>query len=409
MPPITRGTPTPGDATTEAEARARQILLDAEEAMRLAEEERLAEEQRLREEEEEEQHRRTESPDGGRQTPKPPIPMEEMMRVLMTAQYNMATARGPQDRAESEPIVVKDSKGISAKAPESFEGKDPSELKKFLRACRVNFLCNPHKFRNDRIKVLYAGSYLSGVAGDWFDPYTNTNDSSGTLLEDWNLFEEEITSMFGDSNLEATAEYEMEKLRMKDHHNVGTYITKFRTIAQDLDWDDNALRSAFRRGLPTRVLDAMSIMDVPRTLAGVQEAAKKVDDRHWERERERKLYSRGTKNDSDSTNKKSSSKSSPKSSRRNSDNKSSSSNHNKQSDSSKNTKFTSKKKDPSITKLLNDDGKLKADEKARRAEKGLCSYCGGNHKLEDCKRKPDKAAGKVAHTDKGKGPELGNE
>ena len=41
-----------------------------------------------------------------------------------------------------------------------------------------------------------------------------------------------------------------------------------------------------------------------------------------------------------------------------------------------------------LTQVLTKENKLTATEKARRMEKGLCSYCGGPHKLEDCHVKP---------------------
>ena len=36
-----------------------------------------------------------------------------------------------------------------------------------------------------------------------------------------------------------------------------------------------------------------------------------------------------------------------------------------------------------ISKVLS-DGKLQSDEKDRRMKAGLCLYCGGTHKLDDC-------------------------
>jgi hypothetical protein len=41
---------------------------------------------------------------------------------------------------------------------------------------------------------------------------------------------------------------------------------------------------------------------------------------------------------------------------------------------------------------------VSAAEKQRRRDKGLCGYCGGNHKYDDCslRKKKDKTQGRAA-------------
>ena len=81
------------------------------------------------------------------------------------------------------------SKGPDARAPDKFDGTSPIKLRPFLSQCRMVFLNHPHRFRNDRQKVLYAGSYLSGVAADWFEPFiTDDSGKNNQTLDDWQLF-----------------------------------------------------------------------------------------------------------------------------------------------------------------------------------------------------------------------------
>jgi hypothetical protein len=97
--------------------------------------------------------------------------------------------------------------------------------------------------------------------------------------------------MFGDSNLQRSAEFRIDALRMADHGAIALYITNFRTSAAETGWDQEALRFAFKKGLASRILDELAKMDVDPTLEALIVASKKIDDRHWERGRERKLFS----------------------------------------------------------------------------------------------------------------------
>lgn len=129
-----------------------------------------------------------------------------------------------------------------------------------------------------------------------------------------------------------------------------------------------------------------------------------MDDRHWDRERERKLYSRGLKDESESSNNKNKSSKSSKDSSKSDSNSNSDSKDQKSSSKDKSGSNAasgySNKTNPTLSKLLNSDGRLKAEEKAKRAEKGLCLYCGGaGHKVEDCTKKPNASKGNAAKVD----------
>ena len=54
--------------------------------------------------------------------------------------------------------------------PDQFNGSDPQKLCMFLVQCELNFQDRPRSFDNDRTKVIYAQSYLKGMALDWFEP-----------------------------------------------------------------------------------------------------------------------------------------------------------------------------------------------------------------------------------------------
>ena len=319
--------------------------------------------------------------------------------IKMLLRRELRQSRSPSTAPA--PVVVS-SKDANARAPDTFDGKDPSQLNRFVRACKVYFLNNPSRFLTDRSKVLYAGSYLTGLAGDWFEPYTDNTGEHDTVLDSWTTFEDSIRSMFGDPNLKATAEFKLDTMVMKDNDQVSSYITTFLTYSKQLDWDDAGKRYFFKKGLPSRILDRTAEMDFPDTLEGIMSAAKKVDDRHWAREREKKLLSRASVQsipfkkefDSPRTSKFTSitfdrSKTSGAKPYRSS----TATEYTRQSSATPSTK--DKK---NLDKVLNTEGKLTASEKARRSEKGLCNYCAGPHKIDNCPIRPQTTSARLAST-----------
>ena len=54
--------------------------------------------------------------------------------------------------------------------PDQFNSSDPHKLRTFLMQCKLNFQDCPKSFNNDCAKVIYAQSYLKGMALNWFEP-----------------------------------------------------------------------------------------------------------------------------------------------------------------------------------------------------------------------------------------------
>ena len=63
------------------------------------------------------------------------------------------------------------------KAPERFDGENPTKLRPYLQSCKLLFTKDPGMFTNDRQKVIYASSYLGGRAAQWFQPYLDSLDN----------------------------------------------------------------------------------------------------------------------------------------------------------------------------------------------------------------------------------------
>ena len=133
------------------------------------------------------------------------------------------------------------------KAPDRFDGQDSAKLCPFLQSCKLLFENDSSQFSKDRLKVVYAATYLGGEAAIWFNPYLNILDNSDPhcILNNWDAFEQQLFSMFGDPNEVRNAKLDMDRLVMKDNHKAPTYVAKFRAIQTQINWNDSALAFQF--------------------------------------------------------------------------------------------------------------------------------------------------------------------
>ncbi|KNZ49393.1 uncharacterized protein VP01_5041g2 [Puccinia sorghi] len=122
-------------------------------------------------------------------------------------------------------------------------------------SCKLLFLNDPTVFSDDRKKVLYAALYLGGRASQWFEPYLDLleNQSPSCLINNWDRFEKQLFTLFGDPNEVQNAEFELNSLSMKDNSKASTYIAQFRTLQSRVYWNDAAFAFHFRKGLPSRI------------------------------------------------------------------------------------------------------------------------------------------------------------
>jgi hypothetical protein len=161
----------------------------------------------------------------------------------------------------------------------------------------MNFLANPSRFVDEPSKVVFAGSYLSSVAQAWFEPFVFAEEGTASgLFQSFAGFEEELSRMFGDPNEVASAERKIRSLHMAEHHHAPRYVTDFRRYSALIAWNDAALVSQFRTGLPDRILDELARRDDPITdLAELQRVVLRLDNRYWERRDERTRQEKATR------------------------------------------------------------------------------------------------------------------
>ncbi|MBW0568660.1 hypothetical protein O181_108375 [Austropuccinia psidii MF-1] len=257
------------------------------------------------------------------------------------------------------------------KALECFDGTQPFKVRSFIQSCQLIFHNEPANFSHYRKKVLYATSFLVGKVAKWIEPYlcNLTNKDSNYLLNSWPLFESQLFTLFGDPNEVRKAEAELDGLRMKEGGHVTLYIADFRSLVSRIGyWGERALIHYFRKGLSSRILDQLA--SHPSNIDSLQDLmdiSLELDTRNHENQKEKKYHQE----------------------RKPEASKSNSSHHqNSSSSSHKKKNFHSQKWDKPHSSLLNKDLKLKGSEKERRIKEALCTYCGGNHSLESCVKRP---------------------
>jgi hypothetical protein len=153
--------------------------------------------------------------------------------------------------------------------------------------CNLNFADRPEEFQTGNHKVVFALSFLRGIAQSWFEPGLDVLDLAPAWYNDWDVFVGELRTNFGPHDAVGDAENAIGRLRMKDSARITSYIVEFNSLAILLSWGDAALRHRFYEGLPPRLKDDVSRGDgKPATLAAMRVKAQQCDARYWERRAE---------------------------------------------------------------------------------------------------------------------------
>ncbi|MBW0561957.1 hypothetical protein O181_101672 [Austropuccinia psidii MF-1] len=149
----------------------------------------------------------------------------------------------------------------SMKKPDYFDGTQAHELRGFIQSCQLIFHNDPENCFSDRKKFLYSSSFLTGRAGEWIEPYLSNicNEDPSYLLNNWQLFQTQLFTLFGDPNEVRKSEQELDSLRMKESGHVSLYIADFRSLMSIIgDWGERAYIHVYRRGLDCRLLDQLA-------------------------------------------------------------------------------------------------------------------------------------------------------
>ncbi|KAI2651181.1 Transposon Tf2-9 polyprotein [Labeo rohita] len=138
---------------------------------------------------------------------------------------------------------------------------EPELCKRFLLQCSLYIDSNSHLFSNERAKVAFIVSLLSGRALQWAEAIWSSKSPALSSLE---AFISRFREVFGQYVLWAITEVSVheELLRLRQtSSSIHEYTLHFRSLAATSGWNETALLAAYRRGLQPRLKQQMAIYD----------------------------------------------------------------------------------------------------------------------------------------------------
>ncbi|QRW22531.1 integrase core domain protein [Rhizoctonia solani] len=160
--------------------------------------------------------------------------------------------------------------------PDAYTGKIGSEAKQWLTRMLAWTRLNSRMFPTDQEVLSFLLMNMKDSAGAWAHPHLDQLGSHRAIIQTVEGFKMEFLAAFGDPDATRAAKWKITTLTQSG--TCADYITKFRTLAMELDWNDAALRGQFARGLHWEVSRQIATREhCPRTLLELQNAALVID------------------------------------------------------------------------------------------------------------------------------------
>ncbi|CCO36561.1 hypothetical protein BN14_10701 [Rhizoctonia solani AG-1 IB] len=117
---------------------------------------------------------------------------------------------------------------------------------------------------------------MEGSAAAWALPHIALVGDKRAVIKTPDDFQREFRRAFDDPDATAAAKRKITKLIQTT--TAAAYTAEFRTLQLEIDWNENALRSQYQRGLNWQVRTQMAMMTPqPTSLEAFMEAAVRID------------------------------------------------------------------------------------------------------------------------------------
>ena len=159
--------------------------------------------------------------------------------------------RGNASRTLTEPDDIP--KGAKLKKPEPYSGKRGVESESFLMGMELYFEEYPTAFDDNRKIKATLMNMGEGEPSKWASPILHKylKHQEHPWLESWEAFKEAFLINFGDP---MKCENAVKALyRLQQERSVQVYASQFRSLKEDVDWEEKALTDVFIEGLKSEV------------------------------------------------------------------------------------------------------------------------------------------------------------
>lgn len=184
--------------------------------------------------------------------------------------------------------------------PQPFKG-ERQLAKAFINSLELYFSMRPNDFPTNGSKIKYALLLCEDRAATWGAPImeeiirTANNNAIGIPTnpsprsEFWDDFKADFNLNFADPDEKRSAQTKITNLRQTG--GADTYTAEFRRLVSILEWtEDNTLMYLYRKGLKDHVIDMMLAHPEPTTFSSLAELAIKLDNRHFQRQQEKRVH-----------------------------------------------------------------------------------------------------------------------
>ncbi|QRV77041.1 Retrotransposon gag protein [Ceratobasidium sp. AG-Ba] len=166
---------------------------------------------------------------------------------------NTPPPRNPRPHRKEEKTKDEIPKGARAKKPEAFNGKRGQEAEIFLMKMEIYFNDYGTAFNNNRKMATFLTNMGEGEAAKWAKPLLRKilDEEPHEYLANWNALKNAFLLAFSDPMKKERAIQNIHKLQQTG--SAQHYVTAFRTLMQELDWDEHAFIDVFKKGLKNNV------------------------------------------------------------------------------------------------------------------------------------------------------------
>ncbi|KAG6893590.1 hypothetical protein C0992_009412 [Termitomyces sp. T32_za158] len=170
---------------------------------------------------------------------------------------------------------------LDIQKPEMFSGYNPWKWRTFLVQCLNTFQGKAHTYASDWARVVFASSYLQGIALDHYTALLHYNPCH-PLFSDWQAVVQEFSEKFGIYNTVAEAENNLVNLKMAPDECFTTFLVQFEKEAYKTSWNYHALRYQLSKALPERIHNVLRIAPKQTIFEGLKHLVTQIDQHHWE-------------------------------------------------------------------------------------------------------------------------------